>query len=200
MLQIFLDNSEVYSLVALPLLIFFARIADVSIGTLRIMFISKGLKYLAPFVGFFEILIWLIAIGQIFQNLTNPLYYIAYAGGFASGTFIGIVLESKLSIGTEIIRIITQKEATKLVEALRSSGYLVTHDDVQGKDGVVKIVYVVIDRHDLPNVVKMIEKYNPKAFYSIEDLRFVSEKVFTTYQSHYKNLKVPFSGKMRKGK
>jgi len=174
-----LSNPEIYSLVLLPIFIFFARIADVSIGTLRIMFISKGLKYLAPFVGFFEILIWLIAIGQIFQNLTNPIYYISYAAGFAAGTFVGIVIENKLSIGTELVRIITQKEAPKLVESLEKAGYIVTHDDVSGRGGKVKIIYVVIDRHDAPSVVNIIKKYNPKAFYSIEDVKFVSEKVFT---------------------
>ena len=170
-------NSEIYALFILPLFIFLARIADVSIGTLRIMFISKGFKYLAPIVGFFEILIWLLAIGQIFQNLTNPIYYIAYAGGFAVGTFVGIVIEGKLSIGTELIRIITQKEAPKLVYALKKEGYIVTSDDVDGRDGTVKIVYVVIDRHDLDDVIKAIKKYNPHAFYSIEDVKFVSEKI-----------------------
>lgn len=195
-----ISNPELYSLVLLPLFIFLARIADVSIGTLRIMFISKGLKYIAPIVGFFEILIWLVAIGQIFQNLTNPIYYIAYAGGFASGTYVGIVIENKLSIGTELVRIITQKEAPKLVEALEKESYIVTHDDVDGRDGKVKIIYVVIDRHDAPNVVKIIKKYNPKAFYSIEDVKFVSEKVLTHHKSWYKKHQIAFTSGQRKGK
>ena len=200
MTYLFISNPEIYSLIILPLFIFFARIADVSIGTLRIMFISKGLKYLAPVVGFFEILIWLLAIGQIFQNLTNPIYYIAYAGGFAAGTFVGIVIEGKLSIGTELVRIITQKEAPKLVEALNTQGYIVTHDDVEGRGGPVKIIYVVIDRHDAPNIVKIIKKYNPNAFYSIEDVKFVSEKVFTHHKSWYKKRRIALSGVHRKGK
>lgn len=194
------SNSEIYALVLLPLFIFLARVADVSIGTLRIMFISKGFKYLAPVVGFFEILIWLLAIGQIFQNLTNPIYYIAYAAGFAMGTFVGIIMENKLSIGTEIIRIITQKEASKLVDALKKEEYLVTHDDVEGSMGPVKIVYVVIDRHDLPNVVKIIKKYNPNAFYSVEDIKFVSEKVYTHYKSWYRKHRPQLFRLHRKGK
>ena len=193
-------NSEIYALFILPLFIFLARIADVSIGTLRIMFISKGFKYLAPIVGFFEILIWLLAIGQIFQNLTNPIYYIAYAGGFAVGTFVGIVIEGKLSIGTELIRIITQKEAPKLVYALKKEGYIVTSDDVDGRDGTVKIVYVVIDRHDLDDVIKAIKKYNPHAFYSIEDVKFVSEKIYARKESWYKKHRPTFFGAYRKGK
>jgi uncharacterized protein YebE (UPF0316 family) len=194
------SNSEIYALILLPLFIFLARVADVSIGTLRIMFISKGLKYLAPLVGFFEILIWLLAIGQIFQNLTNPIYYIAYASGFATGTLVGIIIENKLSIGTEIIRIITQKEASKLVDALQKEDYLVTHDDVEGSRGIVKIVYVVVDRHDVPNVVKLIKKYNPKAFYSVEDVKFVSEKVLSHHKTWYKKHRIALSGVHRKGK
>ena len=83
-------NSGFYAWLILPLLIFLARVADVSIGTIRLIFISRGLKYLAPVVGFFEILIWLLAIGQIMKNLSNPACYIAYAGGFAMGNFVGM--------------------------------------------------------------------------------------------------------------
>ena len=129
-----LNSSEIYALVVLPLLIFFARVCDVSLGTTRIIFISKGLKYIAPIVGFFEILIWLMAISQIFQHLTNALYYIAYAGGYATGTFVGITIENKLSIGTEIIRIITRQEATKLIKALRAGGYSITVSEAEGQD------------------------------------------------------------------
>lgn len=80
-----LANSWVYTWIAIPSLIFVARVIDVSLGTVRVIFVSRGLKYLAPVVGFFEILIWLLAIGQIMRNLSNPACYIAYAGGFALG-------------------------------------------------------------------------------------------------------------------
>ena len=114
-----LTYSEIYAWILLPLLIFFARVCDVSLGTIRIIFVSKGIKYLAPIVGFFEILIWLLALGQIMQNLNNVFYYIFYAGGFATGNYVGILLEEKLSIGTVGIRIITKREAEKLIEVLK---------------------------------------------------------------------------------
>ena len=101
-----LSSSEIYGLVALPLLIFIARLCDVSLGTIRIIFVSKGFKYLAPIIGFFEMLIWLFAVREIFQHLDNFVYYLAYAGGFGVGNFVGIYIENKLSIGIEIIRII----------------------------------------------------------------------------------------------
>src|SRR5665648_86798 len=108
-------NSDTFSLFILPALIFIARIMDVSLGTIRIIFVIRGQKLLATLLGFFEIMIWLLAIGQIFQNLTDITYYIAYAGGFAAGNYVGIYLESKLALGTLAVRIITVKDALSLI-------------------------------------------------------------------------------------
>ncbi|HIH36780.1 MAG TPA: DUF2179 domain-containing protein [Methanocellales archaeon] len=194
-------NSETYALVILPLFIFLARILDVSMGTIRIIFISKGFRYIAPIVGFFEIMIWLFAMVQIFQHLTNIIYYVAYAGGFATGTFIGIYIENKLSIGTEVIRIITPKNASKLVETLKSEGYGITKSYAEGVDGQqVSIIDRIIDRHDLPDVVEIIKKYDPHAFYSIEDVRVVSERIFPHKKQWYKGYHAGLFRYNRKGK
>lgn len=163
---------------AIPLFIFFARVADVSIGTVRVIFIARGMRFLAPLLGFFEVLIWLLAIGQIMQNLTNPVSYLAYAGGFAAGTFIGIYIENRLSLGIVILRIITQQDASALVDWLRTAHYGVTTIDAQGIKGPVKIIFTVLKRRDIPNVAAKIQEFNPHAFYSVEDVRFVSEGVF----------------------
>jgi uncharacterized protein YebE (UPF0316 family) len=183
--QLFL-NSELFKWFILPLLIFVARVLDVSLGTLRVVFISKGMKLFAPLLGFFEILIWLLAIGQIFHNLSNVACYVAYAGGFAMGTFVGIYIENKLSIGTVIIRIITRKEASELIEFLKSADYGITSTDAQGATGGVKIIYSIIKRQDLKNVVEIIKKFNPHAFYTVEDVKFVSEGIFPTGKHWFK--------------
>jgi uncharacterized protein YebE (UPF0316 family) len=168
-------GSGIFTYLIVPALIFLARIVDVSMGTIRVIFVSRGLKHLAPVLGFFEVLIWLIAIGQIMRNLTNVICYIAYAGGFAMGTFVGIFLEEKLSIGEVIVRIITKKDATELVEYLKYSNYSVTSIDAQGTTAPVKIIFAVLKRQDVPYVIKIINKFNPNAFYSIEDVRHVKE-------------------------
>lgn len=173
-----LIDPEIYKLVLLPILIFLARVCDVSLGTIRIIFVSKGIKYLAPIVGFFEILIWLLAISQIIQNLTNAYYYIFYACGFATGTFVGILIEEKLSIGTVMIRIITKRDATELIKHLKSEKYGLTTVCAEGMDGPVKIIFTVIRREDIDMVIKCIKKHNPNAFYSIEDVRSVEEAMF----------------------
>ncbi len=116
-----MDTSSIFSWVVLPLLIFFARVLDCSIGTLRIIFIARSKKLLVPLLGFIEILIWLVAIRQIMENLTNVFYYIAYAGGFAMGNFVGICIEEKLAMGKLIFRIITQNNDNALVNLTKVS-------------------------------------------------------------------------------
>lgn len=175
MFELNLSNIDIYAWVLLPLLIFFARVCDVSLGTIRIIFVSKGIKYLAPLVGFFEILIWLMAISQIMQNLSNVYYYLFYAGGFAIGNFVGILIEEKLSIGNVAVRIITRKDASKLIEWLKNKKYGITVVDGEGPKGSVKLIFTIVNRQNIQNVINTVKKYNPKSFYSIEDIRYVSE-------------------------
>jgi len=111
----------------------------VTLDTLRIIYVSRGLKVLAASIGFIEVLIWLFAITQIFKNLTNPIYYVAYAGGFAMGNYVGIFIEEKMAVGTVVIRTITQKDASVLIKWLKTEGYGVTHIDAQGALGPVKL-------------------------------------------------------------
>jgi uncharacterized protein YebE (UPF0316 family) len=176
-------DSEVFRWVILPLLIFSARILDVSLQTMRIIFISKGRKLLAPLLGFFEVLIWLLAIAQIMRNLTNPLYYLAYGLGFAAGTFVGLMIEERLAIGVVLLRVITQRDASPLVACLREDEFGVTCIDGEGKSGPVKIIFVIVDRHDLPRVIDIIRRHNPGAFYSVEDIRSVSRGYFPSKRS-----------------
>ena len=171
-------DAELFQWVILPLLIFLARALDVSIGTVRIILLSKGKKVLAPILGFFEMLIWLLAIRQIFLNLTNPLTYIAYAAGYATGTFVGIFIEERLAIGFEVIRIITKQEAPELIQHLNAQGYGVTSMEARGSRGMVHIIFTIIKRSDAANALEIIKHYHPKAFYTIEGIRSVQEGIF----------------------
>lgn len=194
-------STEVFKWAILPLLIFLARILDVSLGTIRIVFVSRGLKYFAPIVGFFEVIIWLLAIRVIMQNLNNAACYIAYGAGFGIGTFIGILIEKKIAIGMSIIRIITQKDATELINHLSSMGYGITSLDAQGSKGAVNVIYMVIKRHDFGIISEIIQKFNPKAFYTVEEVSLVSEGIFPLIKPrlHLPPLIGPFTF-WRKGK
>ena len=197
--QLFL-NSGFYIWIVLPFLIFLARVLDVSFGTVRVIFISRGFKYLSPLIGFFEILIWLLAIGQIMKNLSNPACYIAYAGGFAMGNYVGIQIADKLSLGIVLIRVITEKDASQLVELLKSADYGVTSVDGHGTTGQVKVIFTVVPRKKIKQVANLIKKFNPKAFYTIEEVGFVEKGIFparkTWGNSSFSKLFRPF----RKGK
>jgi uncharacterized protein YebE (UPF0316 family) len=171
-------GSGFYAWVILPFLIFAARIADVSIGTIRVIFIWRGLKYLAPIVGFFEVLIWLLAMGQIMKNLSNIACYIAYASGFAMGNFVGVWIAEKLSLGVALVRVITKKDASELVEHFKSSNYGVTSINGHGSAGEVQMVFTIVPKREVKSVVDLVKHFNPNAFYSIEEVGFVEKGVF----------------------
>lgn len=178
-------QSEIYMYLVLPSLIFLARIIDVTIGTIRIIMVSKGLKTLAPILGFFEIFIWILAISRIMQNLDNFLCYITYAAGFAMGNYVGMKIEEKMALGILLIRIITQKDANQLIKSFQHDGYGTTILDAKGANERVHVIYTIIKRVELKKVVHLINEFNPKAFYSIEDLRFVSQGIFPLKSKHH---------------
>lgn len=158
-----------------PLLIFFARIADVSLGTLRISMVSRGFKLASAVLGFFEVLIWVMVVAQVLSNLDNWVNYIAYAGGFSAGTFIGLYLEDKLKVGTLMIRIITQNKSAELVEALKSAGMAVTCINAQGGfSNDVKIIFTVLKRKKWNTVLDIIDEIDPEAFFSSEDVKYTN--------------------------
>ena len=171
-------DSPIFTWVVIPVLIILARIVDVTLDTIRIIYISRGMKSLAPIFGFFEILIWLLAISTIMRNLNNPVYYLAYAVGFATGNLVGIFVEERLAMGKVVLRIISQKDISELVSHLRSCGHGVTTVDAEGATGPVKLVFTIIDRNKIKSVVQSIDHYNPKSFYSIEDVRSAKEGTF----------------------
>ena len=176
-------SQDTYAMIILPLFIFVSRILDVSIGTIRIIFVSRGKKFLAPILGFFEVLIWIIVIGQVMQNLGSVFSYIAYAGGFATGTLVGMIIEEKLAIGVVVVRIIVMKEQCRIQKRLSEAGFGVTSVDAQGKTGEVKIIYSIMKRKELEDAIDIIESCDSKVFYSIEDAKKVNLGVFRTKEA-----------------
>ncbi len=176
-------SSGLFTFVVVPLLIFGARICDMSMDTVRVIFMSKGIKYLPSVIGFFEVIIWLVAIGQVMNNMTNVVCYIAYGAGFATGTFIGMAIEEKLSLGLTSVRIITKEDPSALMQYLRAHDYGVTVVNGEGGTGPVKMVFTIIKRKDLNHVVAIIKQFHPKAFYSVEEVKSVAEGVFPERQA-----------------
>lgn len=177
----FLD-ANLYSWVLLPLLIFLARVVDVTLGTLRIIFIARGKKYLAPLLGFVEVFIWIAIVAQIVRGANSIVTYLAYAAGFAAGNYIGMYIEDRLAIGTLVVRVIVQNHTEALISNLHAAGFGVTSVDGQGAVAPVKLIYSIVKRRDLPAVVSIIHQSHPKAFLSIEEARSTQEGVFPVHQ------------------
>lgn len=137
-------------------------------------------KKVAPILGFFEVLIWLIAIGQVMKNLTNVYNYVAYAMGFALGNYIGIYIEQKLALGTVVVRIITRMDATELINNMKDTDFGLTVMKAHNGEEPVNIIFTVAKRSSLPLLISQIKEFNPNAFYSVEDVRFVSNVVSQT--------------------
>jgi len=187
-------ESDIFGYGLLPVLIFLARVCDVSIGTLRIIFVSKGRKNIAPFLGFFEVLIWIAAISRIMQNLDNYINYIFYAGGFATGNYIGMIIEERLAMGIQMIRVFTSERGQDLVYSLNSKGYGATSVQAQGAKEKVFLIYTIVKRDEMVDVLSIINSFNPKAFYTIEDVKAVNEGIF--HPRKRKNV-LPFTNVLR---
>jgi uncharacterized protein YebE (UPF0316 family) len=170
-----LIHSPVFTFVMLPLFIFVSRIMDVSLDTLRIVFVARGNKKIAPVLGFFEVLIWIIAITRIMQNLDNWLCYVAYAGGFASGNYVGLYIEERLAIGLRAVRMFSIRNTSEIIENLNSAGFPVTKMEGEGKKGKVNILFMLVRRDELSKALKIIHNIDPELLYTVEDVRSVNK-------------------------
>lgn len=171
-------DSSVFTWIILPALIFVARICDMSLDTMRIISIGQGRKGLASFFGFFEVTIWLLVARQVIVNLPNPACFFAYAGGFATGNYVGMWIEERFSSGAQIIRIILDQDGKLMMDALKREGFGFTSILGHGAQGPVDMIFAIVDRHRVNDVIHLVEKIDPKAFYTIEDIRYASEGVF----------------------
>jgi len=163
--------------------IFIARIFDVSIGTIRIVLISRGYRYVAPLFGFVEVLIWLSAISRALASLNSVYSYLIYAAGFAAGNYVGMMLESKIPFGYKSLRVITTREVSALPLMLREEGFGVTISDGMGLKGPVSIIYSLVPKKNLERFLDIVNILEPNAFVTIEEVRayrpgFISRKTY----------------------
>ncbi len=173
-----METFDWYTWVILPVIVFLARLTDVTLGTMRIIFVSRGKKYLAPLLGFVEVFIWITIVSQIVRGAQNIAAYLAYAAGFAVGNYVGMLVEERLAIGTLVVRVILPKDGSALMDRLRTEGYGVTYVNGQGASGPVMLIDTVVMRKELPHVVSLIREMHPKAFFTVEELRSSQQGIF----------------------
>jgi uncharacterized protein YebE (UPF0316 family) len=168
-------SENIFSYLLLPFLIFIARIADVSINTIRIIYVLGGRRWTATMLGFFESFIWLMAIRQIFEHLDNWVCYVAYPAGFASGIFVGMIIEERIAYGKVIIRIITRKDVKELISFLNKKRFRYTHVNAEGPNGHENLVFTVLERDSLEVLLYTLKDILPTAFYTVEKVNRAAE-------------------------
>jgi uncharacterized protein YebE (UPF0316 family) len=154
------------------LFIFFARVADVSMATVRMLLIVRGRKYLAGALGFFEVIIYIMALGRVVSSLDNWVNLLVYASGFAAGNVVGSIIEGKMAIGTIMVRIVPKKTCDiDLAEKLRSMGFGVTVLEGIGKDGPICMLDTTLHRKELTVLLNFLKKTDADAFTTVSDAR-----------------------------
>jgi uncharacterized protein YebE (UPF0316 family) len=156
-----------------PLFIFFLRICDVSMATVRVVLIVRNNKLLVPIIGFFEVLIWVFAVGAVVQHLTSPLHLLGYAAGFATGNLVGLMIEERLAIGVSTVQTIVKEAGHELALGLREQGFAVTEMDARGREGRVLHLYSAIPRRRVGDYLQAVDRQAPEAFVIVEEPRAV---------------------------
>ena len=155
----------------LPFVIFGLRVADMTLDTLRVLFVLRGRKALSWFLGFAQSAIWVVAISSVLRHVDNLWNVVGYAGGFATGTVVGMLIEERLALGHGHVRVISPQRGSALAEAIRASGYAVTEIAGRGRDGTVAVLTCSVRRRDISRVTRQVHTLDPEAFITVEDVR-----------------------------
>jgi len=171
------DFLDVYPWL-LPLIIFVGRIIDVTLGTLRIIFVSKGAKNIAPVIGFVEVFIWIVVISQILTRANDLVSYLSYAAGYATGNYVGILIENRIAYGIVLCRIYTQKSGRELVQMLNKMNIGATLTHGTGSTNEVDIIETVVDRKEMKTLERTLNNFDTNIFYVVEDVRTKQNGIF----------------------
>ncbi|MDX9872828.1 MAG: DUF2179 domain-containing protein [Clostridia bacterium] len=175
------------------LFIFFARVIDVSLTTLRMLMLVKGHRFYAAGIGFFEVLIYLASLRIIFANLDTPLNLVFYAAGFATGNIVGSFIEEKLAVGVYTVQVITLRSPLELTEQLRACGYGVTAIEGRGREGARYILQIIVQRKCIPQLRREIDEWDKEAFWTVFEARSTRGGIFLK-KGQYNNNQTKIDG------
>lgn len=154
--------------------IFFARIIDVSLGTIRMILTIRGDRYIAAVIGFFEIMVYVVALGKVLGSLEDPIRLVLYCLGFASGVVVGSWVEEFLALGYRGIQVTTDNANQCLVDQLREEGYAITTWKAEGLEGPKMVMNLIVKRGMSAKVAERIREFDEHAF-----IVFMEPKTFT---------------------
>ena len=153
------------------LVIFILRVLNMTLDTLRMLFMLRGKKTLSWVFGFFVSVIYVLLLTSILSNLNSLLYIISYAAGFATGGVVGMWIEERMAIGFTHIQIISSRRGVALAQNLREGGFGVTEVPARGKDGMVSLLNLSVRRNQVADVEEIINECDADAFVTSEDVR-----------------------------
>lgn len=162
------------------LFIFVARVLDMSLDVLRILMLTRDKKFTAAVIGFIEVTIFIVALNEVISNgLSDPYKVIAYAGGFATGNYVGAIIENLLAVGYLSMQVFPPRdEVDEVINRLRAEGFGVTSVVGSGRNGPRTVLYLILKRRDLKKVVKLLDEIDKNIFYNISDARSIRGGVF----------------------
>jgi uncharacterized protein YebE (UPF0316 family) len=166
---------------AAAVLIFVARVVDVSFGTLRTAYVVRGKRAFAFAFGFVEVLVWVAVVAKVIANVNHPIYYVAFAFGFATGTVVGITVEGWFAVGDQVVRVFTPTAAS-LASAIRERGFRFTEFSGTGSSGPVSLLFIQVPRRRTDAVIEIVRGLDPSCFYTVDDVRRVSSVSATRRQ------------------
>ena len=152
-----------------PIVIFLLRIVDVTLDTMRVLFMVRGRRLPAGILGFLMALVWIIAVGNAMKHLDSVWHILGYAAGYGTGTMVGITIENFVAFGLIQLRIVSKHGGVEIAEGLRDRGYGATEFSGFGRDGAVEIVQSVVQRAHLNEVLAIVDQFDDTAFVTVED-------------------------------
>jgi uncharacterized protein YebE (UPF0316 family) len=155
------------------LFIFVLRVTGVSLSTIRVLLMTRGMKLIAATLGFFEVLVYVLAIGRVVEDLNNIPNLLSYCLGFSAGVLLGMWIEQRIAVGFATIRVISSKNGHQIAQAIHEAGYGATEDWARGRDGLVGIITTVVRRREVETVCAIVREITPSAFITIEETRRV---------------------------
>lgn len=169
-----IENFDMISYVLLPTLIFLARLADVTVATVKLMFVVNNARKMAAILGFFEALITIVALSRIVQDANNMLAFVMYAAGFAAGTYVGMWIEGKMAYGNVLVRIISKEMPEELFQYLATNRHNFSLVDGYDESGNTRVLFTICKRSNVHALIARLEEVAPRAMYTVEGLKQVS--------------------------
>ena len=163
-----LQNPNIW---LMALAIFALRVVNIAMDTIRMLTVLRGMKLISYILGVLESLLFILALGPVLSNLNNVLFILAYAVGFATGGWVGMIIEERLAFGFVHITVVSSKHGVKIAKSLRKHGHAVTEIQAQGKDGAVTLLEISVQRKHMKNVRGIICKSDDRAFITTRDIR-----------------------------